>query len=268
MTRDPIDFERARLLASQTHLWHGNYGSGKTHLLGDMLATEGEKGPVAFVNMRGEDGYLSIVDLKKKLGDKLVIAESVDATEDLVDNPNNPQKGLLLDAKAKGCVAIGIDGFQRLYPMVYRKILGANRLPEVKQGSSGNEWGEVHKYANDIIDSLRRYAPVIVCTSATDKSTDQLTGLISNTPDFPGRQAAGIAGRFDFVFYVDYTVLGENNIKRTLQTAPVAKMIVRSRLPRPLPATIQIPNNGGGWKLLQAEILKALTGTDAPGRPI
>lgn len=262
MSRDPIDFTKARELATQTHLWHGNYGAGKTTLLGDMLKHESSQGPVVFVNMRGEDGYLSIVDLKATTGDRLIIADTVNDVDDLVDNPTNPVKGLLVDAKKLGARAIGIDGWHRLYPLVYRKRLGSDRLPEVKQNSSGNEWSDVHKYANDIIDSLRRYAPIVVCTSATDRSTDQLTGKISNTPDFPGRQAAGIAGRFDFVFYLDYQVLGENKIRRTLQTAPTDRMICRARLPRPLPATIEIPANGGGWKILQAEIQKCLKAPD------
>ena len=44
-----------------TFLLHGPYGGGKTHLLGDMLATESEQGPVRFINLKGEDGYLSIM---------------------------------------------------------------------------------------------------------------------------------------------------------------------------------------------------------------
>lgn len=257
-----IDFDKARELASFTTLIHGAFGAGKTHLLGDFLVEESLQGPVAFINMRGEDGYLSIADLRSRLGDNLVVAGTANEFNDLVDNPTNPTKGILVDIKAAKCRAIGIDGLQNIYPFAYRKKFGADRLPEIKQGASGNEWGEVHKLVSDLIESLRRYAPMIMCTSRTDRSMDQLTSTVSNTPDFPGRMAVGIAGKFDFVFYLDYKVMGENKIQRTLQTAPVEKMVVRSRLPKPLPASIKLNEGSGSWKKIVDEIRKAVQKDD------
>lgn len=243
----PIDFKKAREFTGGTLLLHGNYGSGKTHLLGDYLRFEAErtKQPVFFINMKGEDGYTTVVDLEDVPG---IMAVTVDTYDDLML--------ALTEAKKLNASAGGIDGYHRIYPFTFRKKLGADRLPIV--GGSTNEWSECHKLVEDLTDTLRYYAPFIFCTSASDKSVDQIKGETQTTPNFAGRNAAGIAGHFDYVFCLENEVLGPGKIRRVLRTAPVAKMVVRYRLPKPLPTELVMPEGRGGWKMIRAEIEKAI----------
>lgn len=229
-----------------TFMIHGPYGSGKTNLIGDMLHAESEHGPVRLINLKGEDGFLSIMPEIIAEAEGETVSEYVDLV------------AALEDAKKAGVRAIGIDGFHRIYSFVYRKLFGSDRMPSI--GGQRNEWGDAHKLAGDLMDLLRYYAPIVVVSSASDKSLDQLRGETHTTPNFPGQMAAGVGGRFDFVFYLDSEVIGPTKIKRTLRTAPVSKMVVRYRLPRPLPPSIELPDGKGGWALVVNAINKAMNG--------
>ena len=244
MARSPIVAQTQ--FEGGTFLLHGPYGSGKTHLIGDMLHTEAEQGPVRLINMKGEDGFLSI---KPE-----IITEAEGETVADLDDLN----AALADAKKAGVRAIGIDGFHRLYSFVYKKVLGADRTPSI--GGTRNEWGDCHKVAGDLMDMLRYYAPIVVVSSASDKSLDQLRGETHTTPNFPGQMAAGVGGRFDFVFYLESEVIGPSKIRRKLITAPVSKMVVRYRLPRPLPPSIELTDGSGGWALVVNAINQAMKG--------
>jgi hypothetical protein len=227
-----------------TFLLHGPYGSGKTHLLGDMLHEEAKTGPVRLINIKGEDGYLSIKP-------EIITEAEGETVADLAD-----LEAALADAKKAGVRAVAIDGFHRIYSLVYHKLFGSDRTPSI--GGTTNEWGAAHKMAGDLMDMLRYYAPVVVVSSASDKSLDQLRGETHTTPNFPGQMAAGVGGRFDFVFYLESEVLGPTKIRRKLLTAPVSKMVVRYRLPRPLPPSIDLPDGPGGWALLITTINKSM----------
>ena len=78
-----------------TFLIHGNYGVGKTFLLGDMLREEKKSGTVAYINIAGEDGALSIRNLG--LGD---VGENVDTLTDLKD--------ALADYRKQGLAALAV----------------------------------------------------------------------------------------------------------------------------------------------------------------
>src|SRR5207245_5898790 len=108
------------------------------------------------------------------------------------------------------------------------------------------------------IGLLKWVAPVIIMASSSDRSMDQVSGEMSLTPDLPGRQAAGIAGMFDFVFIIKAISTSPTTVKRVIETVPVANTIIRQRLPRPLPPQIDIPENGGGWKKLVDAIQNCL----------
>src|SRR5882724_9433912 len=105
-------------------LLHGNYGVGKSALLGDMLKTEGQKGPVGFINIAGEDGFLSMANLG--LGE---IGETVDTLSDL--------KAALGDFKQKGAQAVGIDGGKQFGQLIIKSVCG-DKLPSVGKGS--DDW--------------------------------------------------------------------------------------------------------------------------------
>ena len=223
-------------------LVHGNYGVGKTHFLGDMLREEQQRGGVRFLNVRGEDGYLSLANLG--VGD---VGETVDTLADL--------QAALKDYRAEGLRALAVDGMKQLGQLVIKSVCG-ERLPSVGKGS--DDWQRIHKEFETLVPSLRTVAPIVLCASASDRSMDQITGETSLTPDFPGRQAAASGGMFDFVFVMRAQVIGPNKVRRVLQCAPVANTVIRSRLPRPLPAEIDLPENGGGWKKLMTEIESCL----------
>jgi hypothetical protein len=221
-------------LSRFTLLVHGGYGSGKTFFLGDALRYESGNGPVHFINIAGEDGYLSIANLG--LGNT---GETVDSLKDF--------KEVLVDAKAAKLRALAIDGGKHLGKLVIRHVCG-DRLPTV--GRNSDDWTKIHREFEDTFNSLRYVAPIVIMASSSDRSMDQVSGELSLTPDMPGRQAAGVGGMFDFVFVLKAESLGPDRVKRYIETAPKANTIIRQRLPKSLPGTIDLPEGGGGWKKL------------------
>ena len=63
---------------------------------------------------------------------------------------------------------------------------------------------------------------------------------------------------FDFVFVLRARSIGPNRIERWIDTEPTLNTIIRQRLPKPLPAKIDIPQDGGGWKNLMDAIQMCL----------
>lgn len=225
-----------------TMLIHGNNAVGKTSLLGDMLLEERKNGAVAFINIAGEDGSLSIRNLG--LGE---IGENVDTLDDL--------KSALADFRRAGLSAIAVDGGKWLGRACIRHVCG-ERPPSVGKGS--DDWQKIHTEFESVIASLRHVAPIVLMASTSDRSMDQVSGELTLTPDLPGRQAAGVGGMFDFVFVMAARPTGPNKVRRWLMTAPAGNTLIRTRLPRPLPHEIEIPENGGGWRRVKEAIQKAL----------
>lgn len=226
-----------------TFLIHGNYGVGKTRLLGDMLLHERTGGgKVAFLNIAGEDGHLSVANLG--LGE---VGETVDTLKDFQD--------ALVDYKKAGMAALAIDGGAQFGKLVIKSVCG-DRLPSVGKGS--DDWQKIHQTFEAVIASLRDVAPIVMMASRSDRSTDQISGEVSLTPDMPGRQAAGVGAQFDFVFVMKAIATGPNKIRRFLQTAPMANTVIRARLPMALPHEIDIPEGGGGWAALRKHIAENL----------
>lgn len=234
MARTKLNLDLA-VLDRFTLLIHGGPSVGKTHLVGDMLATYKEAGQkVRFLNIAGEDGYSTVAGMG--LGED---AETVGDIKDFEE--------ALLEYKKAGLAALGIDGGPIFYRHIMQAIAG-DRLPRV--GGNSNEWGEIHFKGTQLLTALHYVAPVVAMTALTDLSMDQITGETKRTPDFPGRMAAGIAGLFDFVFYMETSVTGPGRMKRTLILQPIVKTIVRARTPRSLPPSIDMPEGRGGWNLL------------------
>lgn len=227
-----------------TMLIHGNYGTGKTTLLGDMLAYEAKASgkPVRFVNIAGEDGMLSLAG--SGLGD---VGETVETLSDLED--------ALAEYAKMGLAALAIDGGKSFGRIVIKSICG-ERLPSVGKGS--DDWQKIHNRFEAVVASLRTIAPIVVMAASSDRSMDQISGELSLTPDFPGRQAAGSGGQFDFVFVLRSTATGPNKVKRSLLTSPIANTVIRARLPRSLPTEIELPDGPGGWAKLKGEMQKTL----------
>ena len=223
-------------------LFHGGFGSGKTFLLGDMLRYERSAGEVRYLNITGEDGQLSIANFG--LGN---VGETVDTLDDFLLACDDYRKA--------GVRAVGVDGGKAFGKLVIRKVCG-ERLPSV--GKNSDDWTQIHSKFENAIGVMRTMAPIVAFASSSDRSMDQISGELSLTPDMPGRQAAGIAGQFDFVFVVKAQATGPERVRRWIETAPAANTIIRQRLPRSLPAQIDIPQGGGGWKNLIEAMQKCL----------
>ena len=227
-------------LDGYTILVHGGRGSGKTYLAGDFLKTESKQGPVRFINVVGEDGSLTLRGMG--LGD---VGEDIDSLKDFTD--------ALKEYQTQKVHAIAVDSIHALSRWIMQKVTGSDRLPEIKTGT--NEWGDFHQQSYNTYMALRRAAKMIMCTCPSDKSVEQLSGKTFVTPDLPGRQAAGSAGWFDFVGYLE-AVNGTSGVTRTFNMTPNNTIIVRQRLPKQITSAITLPPGPGGWSIIKGEIEK------------
>lgn len=227
-------------LDGYTILVHGGRGSGKTYLAGDFLKVESKNGPVRFINVVGEDGSLTLKGMG--LGD---VAEDIDSIADFT--------AALKDYQAAKVHAIAVDSVHALSKWIMQKVTGSDRLPEIRQGT--NEWGDFHQQSYNAYMALRRSAKMIMCTCPSDKSVEQLSGKTFVTPDLPGRQAAGSAGWFDFVGYIEASN-GTEGVTRTFNMTPNNTIIVRQRLPKQITASIKLPPGPGGWQVIKDAIEK------------
>jgi hypothetical protein len=224
-------------------LIHGGYNVGKTHLVGDFLATMAQRGSTHFINVKGEDGYLTLgsFDLGK------THAETIESADDL--------KAAVDELAKKPVLALGIDSLRPLNRLVQAKTLGTTDRMAQK-----TEWGDVHFLMEQLVMSLQRAAKYVVATCPSDRSSELLSGNTFITPDLPGREAAGSAGWFDFVGYLRLEMIG-SNAKRTLSFKPSGVCITRARgLPRPV-GDVVLPDGPGGWKLVEHSIQLASTPT-------
>lgn len=223
-------------------LVHGGRASGKTYLQGDFLCTEMKNGPVRFINVAGEDGALTLRGMG--LGE---VGETIESYKDFMEAITE-YTGLHLQALA-------VDSAHALSRWIMQKVTKSDRLPEIRKES--NEWGELHHISYNTYLALRRAAKYVMCSCPSDKSVEQLSGKTLITPDLPGRQAAGCAGWFDFVGYLEATPIGPNDIQRRFMMTPNASVIVRQRLPKQITEPIIIPTGPGGWNAIKTHIEKA-----------
>jgi len=234
--RKAFNLDKTTLVEAR-FLIHGVYGSGKTHLVGDCLKHEREFGPVKFINVRGEDGELSLAGAK--LGE---IGEEVETVKDLEE-----VLGELREAPIR---ALGIDSFKALVRLVMEEVHGG-RMPEK------SDYVPIHWVMERIAMSLRGTATYVMAVCPSDKSVHHVTERTSVTPDLPGREAVGSSGWFDFVGYLTAEVVGVR-VKREVSFAPSLTVATRARLPRQLIQPIPIPDGGGGWVNILKGINQAL----------
>lgn len=239
MARKKFNLDTAEL-DGYTLLVHGGRASGKTYLVGDFLKTESAFGPVRFLNIVGEDGNLTLRGMG--LGD---VGEHIESHKDFMD--------ALKEYQEKKVHALGVDSIHALSRWIMQKVTGSDRLPEIRTGT--NEWGEFHQHSYNTYMAVRRAAKLIMCTCPSDKSVEQLSGKTFVTPDLPGRQAAGSAGWFDFVGYIEATNTA-SGVTRTFNMAPNATVIVRQRLPKQISQAIPLPQGPGGWQAIKDAIEK------------
>ena len=220
-------------------LVHGSVNVGKTHLMGDMLRTEMANGPVLFINVKGEDGTLSLAEMG--LGE---VGETVENLKDW--------KELINDYRGKALRGLGVDSLKALCRLVMEGKVSSDRPPEK------TEYGLIHWFMESLTKELRTLAPVVLCVCPSDKSINQLDGRTYITPDLPGREAAGSAGWFDAVGYLKTEVMSATKVQRAVTFAPNPSIITRVRLPRPVLSDILIPEHSGGWAAIMLAFQKAM----------
>lgn len=231
-------------LDTLTCLWHGNYGHGKTYSIGDALRTEREHGPVGYLNISGEDGYLSIAGMG--LGS---VAETVENLTDF--------ESYLAEHRKQPLRALGVDSLKALVRMVME---GANhgKMPEK------TDYIYIHWTMERLVLQLRQAAAYVICACPSDKSVDQLSGRTYITPDLPGREAVASAGWFNFVGFISADVLGPGRVMRKLFLAPSLSVATRQQLPSPILHDIVLPEGGGGWTNFKTAVKESLAKIPQP----
>ena len=162
-------------LDSLTLLVHGGYATGKTHLLGDALCEEAKNGPVFFLNVKGEDGTMTLRG--QGLGSNAATVETVKDYEAALE--------ILHRHKLQ---ALALDSLKAL-----NKLIMGDTMPEK------SDYIPIHWTMERLVKSLRACAKYVICSCPSDRSVNQLDGSVWITPDLPGREAMGVAGWFNFV---------------------------------------------------------------------
>lgn len=225
---------------SFTMLVHGIRASGKSYLIGDMLAVERASGPVCYVNIAGEDGASSAKSFK--LGE---IGEDIGSYEDFKD--------FCKEYSGRKLQAVGLDSVSVLVRMIMKSLFGSDRLPRMTKET--NEWSELHREADNAMVLFRNTAKFVMAVCSSDRSTDAVTQQVYITPDLPGRQAVGSAGWFDFVSYLKVDITGPGQVSRRLVIAPNSTIVVRQRLTTQIEKDLELPKGPGSWTLIKNTIL-------------
>jgi len=227
-----------------TMLVYGAYGCGKTHLLGDFLRWASAQGPIAFINIKGqEDGELSLVGMG--LG---AVGIHIDTPGDL--------EGALEMLQPKGLVALAVDTLSAYESAVRVDVIGSDRLPDAKiDGERAKAlWGQIKIKTRAGVVASRHAARYVVWSAPFDRSEDPFGGpgrFLS--PDLIGKSSRAAIGWFDLAALMEAKLVGPGRVQRTLSLAPRGDAYTRVRLPKPLLKEIDIPEGGGGWaKLYEA----------------
>jgi len=242
-----------RELKRTTVLVHGNWASGKTHLVGDFLRAEQSEGPVAFLDIVGEEGTDSCADMG--LGENGYTIDSIKVLHQLLDwfKGNG------------GLRAVGLDSLKALVELVMVHVLGKSRYESAKVDIEPGEWGDIHRAMRQMVLKFRTVAPWTMMVSTSDISVDMVTkeGILGGGikgkggfigPDLPGKQANGCAAWFNLVGFLRAEVESKR-VSRTLMVTPSNKILTRQRLPRPILEDIKIPEGKGGWLSIKNTLL-------------
>lgn len=193
-------------------LIHGGHNAGKTFIIGSAMAHFHAQGKeVLYINLKGEGGFrtLTAFDIPEDC------AMTVDSLKDFLEALKEaPKDGLL-------CV----DSVKYIWSLAIEQTCGA-KLPTV--GGNSNDWSKIHHAGGEALDAMLDASSHVLAVCPSDRSMDQLKGSTFITPDLPGRMAAGIAGKFDLVGYMESTAMG-SKVRRVLHFEPMTESITRIR---------------------------------------
>lgn len=232
-------------------LIHGAYGAGKTHLQGDFLSWASVKGPVAFLNIKGEDGQMSLAHAR--LG---TVGQTVTTLAEYNE--------VLKEYAGQHLAALAVDALPALYDLILMSLnaKGELRYPDasIDGDRSRMMWGQATMRIRSAVIRSREVAPYVLWTSAYDRSANAVeTGAAQRiTPNLPGKLADGIAGVFDAVGYLTAETLSPEHVQRRVLLAPTLAVLTKLRLPRPITKPIDIPAGKGGWAAIFAAFEAAL----------
>ena len=246
MTHTPFDLNKTSL-DTIALLLYGPYGGGKTHLQGDFLRWASTKGPVAFLNIHGEDGFASLGSMN--LG---AIGYTAHTTEEYEE--------ILGQLKAQKCLALALDSLPAYYELLLIQKYGKIRYPDPKLDGEAakNHWGQLNLATKNAVLLSRVAVPLVFWVAPWDSSDDVVTGGKGVTPNLPGKLAQECAGRFDFVGRLTAEALA-TGVQRTVSFAPTARYIGRQRIAHPVNQNIRIPETKGGWEAIYTALQAAIT---------
>ena len=250
MARTKLNMDLQDVSSGFSMLVYGDNATGKTAFCGDMLQTELKDGEVRFINVRGEDGTLTLKGLG--LGDR---GETVETYDDFI--------ACLLEYSKLNLSGLAVDSLRALNRWVSMKVCKADRMPIIDRSSPNDEWGALHREMANLAMLMRRSAKYVIATCPADRSMNQVSNTMRITPDLPGREAAGSAGWFDFVGYLTADPMGPEKVKRVLTFVPNSQLVVRQRLPagKALETDFILPTGAGGWAMVKGEIIKRVAQT-------
>lgn len=231
-----------------TLLVHGGPGSGKTHLMGDALYHEQELGRVGYVNIAGQDGWLSLAEygLEDSPSAK---AETVESMNDFLE--------CMAEYEAGKYQCLCVDSVRDLLRICVTHTTGLERPPAA--GQRDNEYGQIYHDFERCLRAMRRAAKRVITCSNSDRSTDQLTNKVNIVPDLMGRQGNGVAALFNFVGFLSATTTGLGKVKRELSFQPMSvsagkdaeiSILTRQSLARAITKPLAIPEGKGAWPAL------------------
>lgn len=250
-----FNLDKSDLDDGLSFLIHGNYGAGKTHLIGDMLREEAKDGPIAFINTVGEDGSTSVADMG--LGEQGYNVSSRVELLDLCDY-------FIANGRL---AALGIDSARVLQHFVIRAVVGKERWESLELDIQPGEWNNIHRAMSQTLLKLKQTAKWVLCVCTSDISVDMVTsqtttsmgtksagGKVSKgsfvSPDLYGKMHSVIAASFDMAGFLRAEAMG-NKAERSVRFTTSNNILTRQRLTHEITADIPIPHGKGGWTAIK-----------------
>lgn len=240
-----VELERLSLLLI------GEYGSGKTRMLRDVIETEleggAEESSILYISHADDEGYMPLKGL------------AVPAVE--LDDPKDVDQ-LITEYSKKPLHLMCVDGLDKTSDLIMRGTIGSDRAPK-GGGQDKNEWTEVHRAFFHKVSRLRKCASLFVATAPIAKYNHPTTGDSAVYPDLPGSQASRVIGAFDFTLGIEFRRSPLGKTSRWLRVKPAngaaaVAFTLRQRLLHELTEDIEIPQGGGAWRVLKKQIEEAM----------
>ena len=237
MSRTVLDLS-VPVLSKLSLLLYGAPNVGKTRLLGDAIfhMSSNPDAKIKFINMSGEDGYMSVSGYDIPDG----VAETIETLADLTEIINEgPYDLLCLDSLAivsKLCVAAVTKGV---------------RVPLMTKEK--NQWSEIHLIFETLLRRLLSSSTFFLTTTHAQMHEDPITGETRISPEFEGaKQTLIVKKMFDMIAYLTASTNAKGVVDRRILVKPMAKgtkdapgVVTKQRLTRTITEDIAVPEGDG-----------------------